>query len=68
MVVSDRRFVQAYRFTTHSAAVAGVGPPGTVTYYGSLALLVSSESAAEVTYLKGCFARVYASTGAASPP
>ena len=59
MVVSDRRFVQAYRFPTHSAAVAGVGPPGTVIYYGSVALLVSSESPAEVAYIKGCFARVY---------
>jgi hypothetical protein len=59
MVVSDRRFVQAYRFPTRSAAVAGVGPPGTVTYYGSVAVLVSSESKAEVAYIKSCFARVY---------
>jgi hypothetical protein len=60
MVITDRRFVKAYRFASPRAARAGVGPPGeTVTYYGPVAVLPSSESHAEVRFMKGCFARAY---------
>jgi hypothetical protein len=57
LVLTDRRFVKAYRFASPRAARAGVGPPGeTVTYYGSVAVLPSSESHAEVRFMKSCFA------------
>jgi hypothetical protein len=60
MVLTDRRFVKAYRFASPRAARASVGPPGeTVTYYGAVAVLASSESHAEVRFMKSCFARVY---------
>jgi hypothetical protein len=59
MVITDRRFVKAYRFASPSAARASVGRPGEfLTYYGPVAVLASSESHAEVRFMKSCFARV----------
>ncbi|MEA2474390.1 MAG: hypothetical protein QOE06_2305 [Thermoleophilaceae bacterium] len=59
VTVSPSRYAEAFRFRTHAAAVAGVGPRGTIAYYGPIALLVSSGSRGEEAFIKGCFARVY---------
>ena len=54
----------AFRFRSHSAAAAaerGIGPPGpTVTYYGDIALEVSSgTSQNKAVLIENCFDQVY---------
>ena len=49
----------AYRYSAHRDAVHGVGPPGTVSYYGPIALVDLLASRRDAAYAKRCFAQAY---------